>query len=224
MTLLAIGDSNLEPARTDSREGRPPRLSPYNVAPIFARELGHDYRVWAKGGASNHWMLDHVNYLLDNISNFKDPIIMVGWSQWERAEWEWQGTSLSLSVEPYYDIPADLREQYHQWRSGITPEIVGTQRQFWHDLIYQVHLKLQELKIPHIFWSTYDNFVGDSIKNKKDWHHCFFKPYDIDGCMKAWFAANNIMSYPTDIWHYGADAHEAWGQVLADFYKAHQQQ
>lgn len=222
MTLLAIGDSNLEPSRTDSREGRFPRYNPYNVVPTVAKQLGHNFRCWAKGGASNHWMLDHVNYLLDNIDEFKDPIVMVGWSQWERSEWEWNGSSLSLSIDPYYEIPDELQEKYQKWRDGITPDVVGVQRQIWHDIVYQVHLKLQNLKIPHIFWSTYDNFVGDSIQNKKDWNNCFFKPYEPNGCMKEWFKLQNIPSIPGDPWHWSVDGHEAWGKNLANFFKIHQ--
>lgn len=220
MTVLAIGDSNLEPSRTDSLQGRPPRFANNNTVPIFAQELGHDFRCWAKGGASNHWMLEHVNYILDNIDQFNNPIVMVGWSQWEREEWEWPGDSLSVSVSPYYDIPEEMQERYQQWRSGITPEVIGTKRLFWHDMIYQVHLKLRSLNIPHVFWSTYDNFVG--LDNHYDWHGCFFKPYDIDGCMKAWFKANKIDAKPTDPWHYASDAHLAWGKTLANFFKEHQ--
>ena len=219
MTVLAIGDSNLLPSRTDSLSNEPPRKNRDNTAPIFANQIGHDFRCWAKGGASNHWMLKHVNYLLENIDRFENPIIMVGWSQWERSEWEWNGDSLSFSVAPYYDVPEELQKKYQEWRQGITPETIGTQRIFWHNILFQVHQKLEDLKIPHLFWSTYDNFVG--MNPRHDWNNCWFKPYDPDGCMKQWFMSKNIPSMGNDPWHWATDGHRAWGTTLADFFREH---
>ena len=90
MTVLAIGDSNVEPGV---------RGHMGNCAHAFSHAIGHgDAQCWGKGGASNHWVLANVNTILDNIEQYSDPVFFVGWTQWEREEWEWEGQDISVCI------------------------------------------------------------------------------------------------------------------------------
>jgi hypothetical protein len=87
----------------------------------------------------------------------------------------------------------------------------------WHDRIYQMHLKLRERNIPHLFWTTYDNFK--SITDHRDWHGNFYKPYDEVGCMCKVLEANNTKSIMGDPFHYDAQAHNFWATELSNYAK-----
>jgi hypothetical protein len=82
-----------------------------------------------------------------------------------------------------------------------------------------MHLKLRALEIPHLFWTTYDNFK--SVGSHVDWHGNFYKPYDQDGCMAKYFETNNILANAGDPFHYGAEAQAAWATELSKYAVEH---
>ena len=213
MTVLAIGDSNVLPGMQGDLG---------NCAHAFARAIGNGDRAvaWGRGGASNHWVLDHVNQALDNIELYPDPVFFVGWTHWVREEWEWEGQEISVCIGPYFPVPADLEQRYNDWRNGITDSVIKDMRDFWHEMIHTVHLRMTDMAIPHQFWSTYDNFIGKTGKQQLDWNGSFFKPYDFDGCMSEWFIANNIDSIPGDPWHWSSEASTTWGNTLAESFRS----
>ena len=168
MTVLAIGDSNILPGM---------KIHKGNCSHAFSRAIGHgEAVVWGRGGASNHWVLEHVNKALDAIDQYDDPVFFVGWTQWEREEWEWEGQDISVCIGPHFPVPKDLEERYYKWRNGMTDSAIQDMRDFWHELIYNVHIRMTDMAIPHQFWTTYDNFVGMQGDKQLDWQGTFFMP------------------------------------------------
>ena len=106
-----------------------------------------------------------------------------------------------------------MKGRFNQWKTSLTGEYYRYMTQMWHDRIYDCHLKLREHGIPHLFWTTYNNFK--EINNHQDWHGHFYKPYDTDGCMTKFFAARGIHANAGDEFHYDQIAHRAWAQELA---------
>lgn len=212
MTVLAIGDSNVLPGVTGDMG---------NCAHAFARAIDHGDRAvcWGKGGASNHWVLQHVNNALDKIDQYSYPVFFVGWTQWEREEWEWDDQEISVCIGPHFPVPSDLEQRYTDWRNGMTDSAIQDMRDFWHEMIHNVHLRMNDMGIPHQFWSTYDNFVGKTGTQQLDWDGSFFKPYDLDGCMREWFNANNIAPLDGDEWHWSSEASTIWGNTLAESFR-----
>jgi hypothetical protein len=81
-----------------------------------------------------------------------------------------------------------------------------------------MHELLRKRGVPHLFWTTYNNFK--EISNQQDWHGNFFQPYDENGCMSSFFKLHGISAIENDPFHYGADAQQAWAQALSNHAKS----
>lgn len=208
--ILAIGDSNLYPSCTESGE----TVDLDNMGPVFARLMDQPYRCWGKNGASNYWIENHIQYFLAD--NTWDPktFLFIGWTSYEREEWPWLYSNYSVCGGPSFGLPDPLKARFEQWKLTLTEDYRLSCLDKWHDKIYTVHEQLLNKQIPHLFWTTYDNFKD--IKNhKRNWHGNFYRPYDTDGCMVKWFDMNNISPKENDIFHYDRNAHAMWAQELA---------
>ena len=209
--ILAIGDSNMYPACTES--GQP--VDPTNMVPVFSKNMDQPFKCWSKNGASNFWIRSHIDYFLAGTDWTDDTFLFVGWTSYEREEWPWLYSNISVCGGPDFGIPSPLKAKYEQWKKSLTQQYQQECINAWHDQIYQVHLELRRRGIRHLFWSTYDNFK--SIYNQLDWHDNFFMPYDQNGCMSKFFEANNVNSINNDPFHYGDHAQKIWAETLNNY-------
>ena len=210
--ILAVGDSNLYPSCTETDQ-QPVDLT--NMAPVFSKQMGQDFKCWSKNGASNYWIETHIEYFLADTSKIKDPFLFIGWTSTEREEWPWLYNNISVCGGPDFGIPEPMKARYEQWKTTLTRDYVQQCTELWHARIHQMHLKLIDLKIPHLFWTTYDNFKA--VGNQVDWHGNFYKPYDPNGCMAKFFETNNIPANDGDTFHYGPAAQAAWAIELSNY-------
>jgi hypothetical protein len=211
MSILAIGDSNLYPSCTELNQP----IDYTNLVPVFSQQMHRSFRCWSKNGASNFWIETHLEYFLADQDRNPNTLLFIGWTSTEREEWPWLYSNISVCGGPDFGIPAPMKARYEQWKSILTDEYMQQCIQFWHDRIYQIHLRLRDLNIAHLFWTTYDNFK--SISHCQDWHGNFYKPYDQDGCMSKFFETNNILANDGDPFHYGAQAQFAWATELSNY-------
>ena len=207
--ILAIGDSNMYPACTESDQP----IDQGNMVPAFGNIMHRPFRCWSKNGASNYWIQSHIEYFLHDNAWPTDTLLFVGWTSFEREEWPWLYNNISVCGGPDFGMPEPMKGRFDQWKTSLTGEYYRHMTQMWHDRIYDCHLKLQEHGIPHLFWTTYNNFK--EIPNHHDWHGHFYKPYDTDGCMTKFFAGRGIHANAGDEFHYDQIAHRAWAQELA---------
>ena len=213
--ILAIGDSNLYPSCTETDQHTP---DPTNMGPLFAEQMGQDFKCWSKNGASNYWIETHIEYFLADTSKIKDPFLFVGWTSTEREEWPWLYNNISVCGGPDFGIPEPMKARYEQWKTTLTREYMQQCTNFWHSRIHQMHLRLQDLGIRHLFWTTYDNFK--SVTDQVEWHGNFYKPYDANGCMAKFFEVNHIDANEGDPFHYGPAAQQAWATELGSYARA----
>jgi len=80
--ILAIGDSNMYPACTES--GQP--VDPANMVPVFSKNMDQPFKCWSKNGASNFWIRSHIDYFLAGTDWTDDTFLFVGWTSYEREE------------------------------------------------------------------------------------------------------------------------------------------
>jgi hypothetical protein len=186
--ILAIGDSNLYPSCTETDQQS---VDPTNMGPVFSKQMGQDFKCWSKNGASNFWIETHIEYFLADTNKIQDPFLFIGWTSTEREEWPWLYNNISVCGGPDFGIPEPMKAKYEQWKTTLTREYMQQCNDFWHARIHQMHLRLKELGIRHLFWTTYDNFK--SIPNHADWDNNFYKPYDQDGCMAKLFTLCRLM-------------------------------
>jgi hypothetical protein len=83
--ILAIGDSNMYPACTESEQ----TIDSTNMVPIFSQQINQPFKCWSKNGASNFWIRTHIDYFLTDTSWANDTFLLVGWTSYEREEWPW---------------------------------------------------------------------------------------------------------------------------------------
>lgn len=207
--ILAIGDSNLYPACTESEQP----IDPTNIASVFSDAMDRPFRCWSKNGASNHWIQTHIDYFLADPAWSTDTFVLVGWTSWEREEWPWLYNNISVCGGPDFGVPSAMKARYEAWKQTLTRDYQQACKHIWHERIYQVHAALTDRNIPHLFWTTYDNW--HDLEDQKDWRDCFYRPYDTHGCMSKWFESQGISAMPGDAFHYGPDAHAAWAKELA---------
>ena len=115
-------------------------------------------------------------------------IIIIGWATWEREEWLhdevwWQVNAGGVGN----DWPDTIKIQYQQYILDLDWAVAEQQA---HENIYQFHQELTDLKIPHLFFNTFNHFN----QAPKDWDNQGFK------------------SKPS--YHFGADAHKKWAEFL----------
>lgn len=136
----------------------------------------------------------------------KPDAIIIGWATWEREEWlhediYWQVNAGGVG----HDWPDVIKERYVNYISNL--DSVEAENQAHKD-IHQFHTELMDLKIPHLFFNTYNHF----IQVHKDWHHSYIDPYNHKMTYYKWLTDNGCQ--PRRGFHFGADAHRKWAEFL----------
>ena len=129
-------------------------------------------------------------------------IIIIGWATWEREEWLhdevwWQVNAGGVGN----DWPDTIKIQYQQYILDLDWAVAEQQA---HENIYQFHQELTDLKIPHLFFNTFNHFN----QAPKDWGNNYLSPYDPN----LTYYKQGFKSKPS--YHFGADAHKKWAEFL----------
>lgn len=175
---------------------------------IVARHFNQNAINDAKVGASNSRILrTSKQYLQTN----RPKLVIIGWSTWEREEWEYQGNYYDVNSSGHDSLPDELALQYKSWVLEQNENSLKIKSNQWHNQIYNFHLELLENNQPHLFFNCMYDFFN---ANPRDWHQCYIDPYNTKNSY-YWYL--NERGYKTDNWyHYGADGHLAWANVLID--------
>jgi hypothetical protein len=141
------------------------------------------------------------------LEDSKPDAILIGWSTWEREEWlhndiYWQVNAGGVG----HDWPEAIKSKYHDYISNLD-WITAANRA--HEQIFHLHTELTDLKIPHLFFNTYNHFDRQS---KKEWHNSYIDPYNSDMTYWRWLTNNGFQSNSS--YHFGADAHRKWAEFL----------
>jgi len=180
-------------------------------ASLLSQALNFELVNASKSGASNDSIIRTTcNYLANN----QPDLVVIGWSTWEREEWEYQGQF--YNINSYHGaIPKSLITKYKNWVTEQTPETLIEKSQQIHEKIYKLHCELIEKQIPHVFFNCMYNFF--EIKNQQDWNNSYVGPYENDSSY-YWYLKNR--NFVTDNWyHFGEDGHQAWADFLIDYIK-----
>ncbi len=199
----------------------------YKLAELLSMEVVSNPAI---GGASNDRILrTTLDYLKDCEANNSYPdFILIGWSESCRTDWFYDGDYKSTFSEEFSPNKTNevnsFRANYH-WDTYRQPEIRSALTKYFHERMYDLHLHLNHLKIPHLFFmgvyplpteldcpdfSLLPNFDNSIIEY--DWNNRFWKVYDIEGSFLTW---GRNQGYEVTKWsHLKEDAHEHFAQVL----------
>ena len=136
----------------------------------------------------------------------KPDAIIIGWATWEREEWLYNDIYWQVNAGGVgHDWPDSIRERYINYIANLDPGEAENQA---HADIHQFHSELADLKIPHLFFNTYNHFV----QTHKNWHDSYIDPYNYDMTYYKWLMNNGCQ--PRRGYHFGADAHRKWADFL----------
>jgi hypothetical protein len=177
---------------------------------VLAKLLNFKLVNLAKPGASNDCVIRTTrNYLENN----RPDLIIIGWSTWEREEWEYQGHYYNVNSSGHDQLPDSLVTHYKQWVTEQTAETLITKSQQIHEKIYKLHCDLAKKQIPHVFFNCMYNFF--EIANQYNWHSSYIGPYNND-LSYYWYLKKR--NFATDNWyHFAEDGHRAWADVLIKY-------
>ena len=170
----------------------------------IANELYAVLHCDAESASSNSRIIRTTRNYLNNEGH--PDLVIIGWATWEREEWlhedvYWQVNAGGVGN----DWPDVIKERYINYIASLD---VKQAEQQAHSDIYQLHTELMDLKIPHLFFNTYNHFRQEH----KDWHDSYIDPYNRTMTYYNWLLTNGCK--PKSGYHFGVDAHRKWADFL----------
>ena len=186
--------------------------------------MGYEFLCDAESGSSNARIL-RTTY--EYLENNRPDFVVIGWATWEREEWLHEGKYYQITGSGYAELPTpELVEKYKYWvTQQLVPDVMNHKAIYIHRDIRNLHLKLQELGIPHLFFNTFSSF--QNFKNLHyllpdsemlDWSGSYVEPYKDELTYYHWLKARNYQTVAPGSHHYGPAGHEAWANLLFDEY------
>ena len=146
---------------------------------------------------------------LDYAINNKDSFIVVGWNTWEVENFDYDGTSYVFSGGcNENDYPKELRKKYTEWKKDLYSEDrIAISEKKNHDVIWELHCRLTDLGVKHLFFNILAHF--STITDKKKWGNNFVYPYVMGNTMHK-FCKNSS----SDDFHFNSLDHIKWAEFL----------
>ena len=169
-----------------------------------AKSFNQGFFCEAESGSSNDRILRTTKQYVNETKDKNNiGFIIIGWTSWEREEWEHGEDYLQVTASGTDSVPESMEEEYKEWVLKQTPEEHKRKEQLWYNRIWNFHCELKEQNIRHIFFNTTQNF-----NDNRDWNINFIP---IPFCK---WAAEQGFSTVENSNHYGTDAHRKWGKYL----------
>ena len=185
-------------------QGRRPH--PDNLAVSWgmtlSKPLGLGFKCNAESESSNDRIIRTTDQFIDSLKSLGNPytVVVIGWSRWEREEWYDEDTKEWYQISPTStDWPDKWKVRHKQWKTKLNLAAKETEA---HGKIHDFHLKLQDRKIPHLFFNAQQHFNN---KHQADWNDCYLEPYDPTLSYAAWTKLHTLT---------GTDAQRRWADVL----------
>jgi hypothetical protein len=226
MILYINGDSNAAGAEADNpcafaeddsryiSLGRRPHPDNEKVSfgAILAEKIGWERFNDSESAGGNDRI---VRTTLEYLEKHRPDAILIGWTTWEREEWFHNGQWLQVNCSGKDSVPNELRDKYRNWVITQSQRLNDCEI-MWHDRIWAFHLKLNELKIPHLFFNCYSHFhwIRSNGLPKYDWGSSYISPYDKSGTYFGWLSNNGCSPISPESYHFGKDAHKKWAEFL----------
>lgn len=171
---------------------------------MLADKLGAELYMDAESASSNDRIIRTTREYLK--SNTPD-IIVIGWTSWEREEWLHDGVYWQVNAAPHgHDWPKEIQDRHREWVMSVD---YNQKRNECHEKIWQFHNEIKN--IPHLFFNAFSSFSRTPIV---EWGHNYLAPYDDNFSYRNWLLNKGFNTVNTNSYHFGANAHQAWGEFL----------
>ena len=190
----------------------------------------------AVGGASNERILRTTNQMLDDCERNNEPypdFIVIGFSEYSRYDWFYNGEYRSSGAELDGLGPDEVWNEKNRQRAEWQLHHLSCDKasygqiSFYYNQMYNLHCRLEYLKIPHLFLNAhagfYDDYGVEHRRNQRaedlcefDWDNCFWNVYATeDASFTSWAGIREYKDVPG--WHYEHKAHIDFAQVMYDY-------
>jgi hypothetical protein len=228
MILYVNGDSHTAAAeavvpdafaKDDGKNGIDRRPHPLNLAASWcthlARDLGWNLVCDAESASSNDRIVRTTQeWISANPDQLHNVFMVIQWTTWEREEWLHNGTWYQVNASGVDWVPAELQQRYREFVIDINYRVKEMQA---HEKIWTFHTELQNLQIPHLFYSGYSTF--DRVQNHHDWGTNYLEPYDRSSSYYAILQQNGHV--PTKWYHFDAKGHCFWAKYVLQYINEH---
>jgi len=206
-------------AEDDGRAGIDRRPHPVNLAASWcthlARDLGRTLVCDAESASSNDRIIRTTReWIANNPDKLSNTFMVIQWTTWEREEWLHNGTWYQVNASGVDIVPPELQQRYREFVINIDWAI---KTQEAHKKIWALHCELQDLNIPHLFYSSHSTF--SNIHNHHDWGVSYLEPYNRQGSYSAILQQNGHV--PTKWYHFDAKGHCFWANYVLQYIKQH---
>jgi hypothetical protein len=181
----------------------------------LANHLGAILVCDAESAASNTRIMRTTRqWLLENPTAYRDSLVIIQWSTWERQEWLIDGKYFQVNASGIDVVPESHQQQYKEYIAGISYSQVLIDA---HEDIWNFHQSLNLMGVKHIFFNGNNSFQFQAKQLAKDWGTSYIKPYDAAGTYHGWLRNNGFETVSKDSWHFGEEAHRAWASFMLQY-------
>jgi hypothetical protein len=153
-------------------------------------------------------------WLLEHPTAYRDSLVIIQWSTWERQEWLIDGEYFQVNASGIDMVPESHQQRYKEYIAGIN---YGQVLLDAHEDIWNFHQELKLLGVKHIFFNGNNSFQFQGKHLEKDWGTSYIKPYDAAGTYHGWLRNNSFETVSKDSWHFGEDAHSFWANYMLQY-------
>lgn len=168
----------------------------------------------AESASSNSRILRTTRAWIETQENFKDVLLLIQWSTWERQEWLINGTYYQVNASGIDHVPESHQEQYKQYVREIDWKKCTTEA---HDTIWKFHQELDEKNIKHVFFNGNSSFESIPEESRKDWGTGYIGPYDPKETFDAVLKQNGYDTVSPISYHFGKESHSFWSKHMLKY-------
>lgn len=188
-----------------------PDAIPHTFGYKLAKSMNQPFFMDAESASSNARILRTTRKFVADTLNKRDLFVIIGWSTWEREEWQHGEDWLQVTASGTDSVPQELEQQYKDFVIAQTPAEVARKRDYWADTINELHHELKEQDVKHLFFNSYQNFD----LTKHTWDGCFIAETYTDYLHSLGYECVN------NGYHFGKEAHVEWFKVLQQMVLEH---
>lgn len=197
--------------------GRAPH--PANLAVSWGKILSDivkaTFKCDAESSSSNQRILrTSEKWLAETNYHPKEILMIIQWSTWERQEWMISGSYYQINASGQDVVPADSQQRYREFVANVNWQECT---KYWHDAIWQFHLRLKDQGIRHIFFNGNNHFESISADRRWDWADTYIGPYDPAQTWDQWLKNHGHDTVAPNSWHFGRAAHAAWARFMLQY-------
>ena len=164
-----------------------PEAVPHTYGYKIAQALNQPFFLEAESASSNARILRTSQKFIDETKDKSKLFVIIGWSGWDREEWEYQDGYIQITSSGTDSVPESMEEKYKEWVINQTFEEVKRKRELWTQKITQFSKELDDQNIKHLFF--------------------YIKEYEKYLTEQGYQTVNGSQ-------HFGIDAHTAWYKYL----------